>query len=237
VLQQYPEIAVIEIDFVLLCDGEEPELLASHDYEPGSLVRATPLKAWIEMVVLQQKRLLWLDLKTRLSLWTLMSEPRSRLDVPLLLGLLNQLQRHFRKHCNYDIRKQLLLGCQDEQVYRLLCELNAQQSHAWRLLLDLPFADSYIHKKMMPDALANEWMQETYRLYAYAETLESSGSEGRRYICLDTSFFESTDAVKDFIQRSTLPRHSVLVLYSYPRTAPALSVPGYTILMQYDYTT
>jgi hypothetical protein len=232
VLQRYPEIAIVEIDFVLLCEPE-PVLLSSHDYEQQSVERGATLEEWVKLVVLEQKRLLWMDIKTRLGFWSLLSEPEKRLDVALLLALMRKMRRHFLKHCGQDVQQRVLLGCQDEPVYKALLALNNQEKHPWRVLLDLPFATSYIGQMLLPDEWINNWMQETYVQYPY----EQDGAVGQQYVCLDRNFFTNNRQLEDFIQCSGIARNSVVIVYSYPRTAKPLRVPGYQIMMQCDYTT
>jgi hypothetical protein len=234
VLERYnAEIAIMEIDFVQW--GEK--FLSSHDYQQESIQQGSPLVEWIAVVVIKYNKTLWLDLKSQHDVITLMgwcgSDTTFKFDARALLKSLNAI----RKTLNRRIEERIWISCQDEEVKESLIYFNGSTHtghQRWRIVNDIPFISSYIWKYFLPLSALHLYVRNAFLTYNYEGTVVNDQAP---VICIDRSFFPDSQSLVAFIEESSIPTHSILILYTYQRSEPKITLAGgYTVVMQYDYT-
>ena len=232
VLERNREIKVIEIDFVQVGD----DFISSHDYSRENIANGSTLREWIHAIVLRRKKILWIDIKSHVDVIALgCCNTRFKFDCAPLLKALARLCRETKRR----LQDHVWLSCQDSEVRSALIHYNntriTDENKRWLIATDIPYVPSYICKLFLPQSVftwVNEWMfSDTFMELDYT-------SSRALIVCIDRTFFSSDEKLIDFIEQSTIPPGSTIVLYTFEehRLTP-IDVLGYKIIMQYDYYT
>ena len=225
VIKCYNEIKVIEIDFVQVGD----DFVSSHDYKPESISNGSPLREWIDHVVLDSKKILWIDIKSHIdALAFTCCDVRFKFDC-------RQLFRVLAKICNETkqrLQNRVWLSCQDSEVRDTLLMYNnkLKLQHRWIVLTDIPFVYSYVCKYLLPFS-AYEWIHN--HVFSYFVAYDFGEAP---VICIDQSFFPNDAKIVSFLEHSLILPGTTIILYTFERGHPPIEALGYNIIMQYDYT-
>jgi len=235
VLATNPEIAVVEIDFVQVGD----DFVSSHDYTQENITNGSPLCKWIEEVVVKRDKVLWVDIKSRIDFmaYCCCCDMRFKFDCAALFNVLARIYKTFKRR----LQDKVWLSCQEKEVRDGLIRRNNRLDarHRWTVATDIPFVYSYAVnacRYVLPSSLSN-WLQDR----VFADLLVYDFDATRIYadtaivVCIDRSFFPDVERLARFIEDSTIPLGSKIILYTFERTQPAITVAGYEIIMQYDY--
>jgi hypothetical protein len=134
ILDENPEIDIIEIDFVVF----ENQYISAHDHDV--VIDGSSLEEWIDMIM-ERNKILWIDLKdTSLSFFI---NSYTTLNVELLFNILNDLHL---KYNNLD--KHILIGCQYIHVYEQLIKNNINK---FTIIQDLPRDKMYVLEAITPN--------------------------------------------------------------------------------------
>ena len=235
VMQKYSAIKVMEIDFVQVGD----DFVSSHDYSADSIKNGAPLRKWVEQVVLKRKKILWLDLKSHIDFFAFTCcDVRFKFDCRQLFRVLAAICNETKQR----LQDRLWLSCQDCEVRETLIRYNnrLKERHRWIIATDIPYVYSYACKYLLPLS-AYSWIHDHVFSYfkEYDFTTTTVGVEFNKppVVCIDHSFFPSDTKLIQFIEQSTIPPGSTILLYTFQsHDYPPIEVLGYTIIMQYDYT-
>lgn len=207
-LVKYPEIGIVEIDFVY----HEFNFISSHDYTDENISLGSTLEEWLQHII-YMKKLLWIDIKD--CILSILSDKFIEFDIIAFYKYLSKLEIEFP-----NLKDHLLISCQYSNTYEKLVKYNTDyiivhdmpQDYAYALvkLRELDFIDSLIHEKIQ-SAL--------------------KGITG--IVSLDKIFFNNVDEITKFI--NTLETKTIIV-YSYDLHDTNIPiVPGKHIIYQYNY--
>jgi hypothetical protein len=224
------EIKVVEIDFVQI--GHD--FISSHDYKPENVSNGSSLREWVHALVIQRKKILWIDIKSHVDIIAFtLCDVRVKFDCAPLFNALARLCRETKRR----LQDNVWLSCQDSEVRHALIRHNntrIKERNRWLIATDIPYVPSYACKAYFPHAVFS-WFNE----YVFGNTFMTLDYTETRalIVCIDHTFFWSDASLISFIEESSIPAGSTIVLYTYerPREVP-IEVLGYTIIMQYDYT-
>jgi hypothetical protein len=225
------EIDMYEIDFV----SYHGRLLSAHDYDVDQMTRGSPLEEWLDFVVAERRKILWLDVKENLAIY--MACGFAQFDCAALFQTLAHKRDQFINATGgaLDLTDYVIIGCQEPALHARIVAKNrrlARRHHySWRMILDAPSVASYYWQYVLPSFLKpwlRDWMcqdfaRSNYRHYAV--------------ISIDQSFFESRAEILDFIRSLRLGGSGTMIIVnSYARSEPRLQLDDHHIVMQYDYT-
>lgn len=223
VLERYAEIDVVEIDFVSYCG----EIWSAHDYALDQIEQGATLRQWVELVVLQHRKVLWLDIKE--NCWWYCNWMYGQFDARLLFRRLRALTAIVAQH-GVDLRQHLWIGCQQLALRQRLLDMNRYHKHRFCMMLDAPTLWGYVAQRLMPCVCL------TPTLSAWlADELRKTDMAPYGVLSVDQSFFATTAELQRFLRALRLPPDLRVVLNSYARSVAPVRVRGVQIVMQYDY--
>ncbi len=238
VIRCTPEIGILEIDFVQVGD----DFISSHDYVAENIKNGSPLLQWIEQVVVKRGKTLWIDVKSHVDFMTLCGcfcgDIRFKFDCRALFSMLAKICNTLKQR----VQHKVWLSCQDKEVRESFIRYNRRLKpiNRWTIVTDIPFVYSYAVNAcqyLLPNTFYS-WIQDR----AFHDFLTYNFEVTRIYadvpvvVCIDRSFFATNERIIRFVEDSTIPLGSIVVLYTFPKTEAPIVIPGYEIIMQYDYT-
>lgn len=222
------EIGIYEIDFLSF----HGDIYSSHDYNIKAIQNGSKLKEWIEFIIFQKRKILWLDIKEnyRFSF----NCGFERFDTEVLFSRLEEA-RDFYRTFDFDITPFVWLGCQEVDLHREIIVYNKRLQKSgkkkWEIILDMPSVESYIWRILTFSQL-NHWIVNNIRNQYF------DGHYGKYHIItIDKIFFYSREEILDFIQSLNLSKGMKIIVNSFPLSEPPLQLQGHHIITQYDYTT
>lgn len=223
VLRRHEEIDIVEIDFVSYCG----EIWSAHDYSLDQIEQGATLQDWVELVVVQHRKVLWLDVKE--NCWWYMNWMYGQFDARLLFRRLRAIGADLAKR-GIDLRQHLWIGCQQLALRQRLIEMNRFHKHRFCMMLDAPTLWGYVAQRLAPcvcvTPLLSAWL---------SDELKQTDMAPYGVLSVDQSFFASSQELQRFLRTLKLPPNLRVVLNSYARNVPPLRVKGVQIVMQYDY--
>lgn len=222
------EIGIYEIDFLSF----HGEIYSSHDYNMQAIQNGSPLSEWIEYIVFQERKILWLDIKE--NYWFEFNCGFEKFDVPCLFSRLSEIRSDYLSKYKFDIIEYIWIGCQERDLHRKIYLENKASSHVnqrWEIIMDMPTVATYALQRIVPhcmDDILYERIREEYVEYV----------SQRKYniMTLDKLFFHSLEQMKFFIQSLKLPLDSIVILNSFDRSVQPIEIVGSHVIMQYDYS-
>jgi hypothetical protein len=213
ILNENPEIDIIEIDFVLF----ENQYISAHDHE--LIVDGSSLQEWIDMII-ERNKILWIDLKdTSLSFFI---NSYTTLNVELLFNILDVF------HLKYPLlHEHILIGCQYIHVYEQLMKNNINK---FTIIQDLPRDKMYVLEAITP----NEYITllENVVLDSIIEDTNS------KIIAVDKKFF-SDIRLNDLL--SNINNDIIIIMYNFKKSDNLSYIKNTRyikdkhIIYQYDY--
>lgn len=233
VLEAHPEIDIVEIDFV--CHNEQ--YISMHDYTALGLLEGSHLTEWIDLVVVQRGLMLWVDLKPRWDLVSMLCDT-SEAETLCLMRYLDALRNsHLTRMPPRDIRHSVLLASQDYTLSRALGRFNSllPPDRRWCISEDVPFVGSYILQWVLPYGWQNTLNEAVRRRFAAYDFSHAT------VVSIDALFFEYDVALLgEFIRgNATLRPETWIILYSFDREKQAhpITLDGYPhIITQYNHS-
>jgi len=235
VLKTNREIGVVEIDFVQVGD----DFVSSHDYTQEGIQNGSTLLEWIQEGVVNRGKILWVDIKSHVDFtaYFCCCDMRFKFDCRALFRALGQIYKRLKQR----LQDNVWLSCQDREIRDAFIRENnrLKACNRWTIATDIPFVYSYAVnacRYVFPTSMYN-WLQDR----AFADLLNYDFDATRIYldrpvvVCIDQSFFPSVERLIKFIEDSTIPLGSKVILYTFSKEQPPIVVPGYEIIMQYDY--
>ncbi len=247
IVEKHDNIDILEIDFIVYNEN----LISSHDFDSSSVLNGSPLKDWIDFVIIEKGLILWIDLKVRLDVWAWIWD-HSSYTAHFFFDSLQSLRQYYIETHNIDIRRFIMLTCQDYDTrcrieYELLHDqrkeiaiiMNHQPSSGsaspilpprWLLVYDLPFNISYILQYILPKecySMINTYVYNHFVRYDFSQST---------IISIDLSFFDDNiNKIYKFIRESNIKEETKIILYNFPLNKEPIKLEGYDIIMQYDY--
>lgn len=222
IMQKYPEITIMEIDFILYND----KLVSSHDYTSISILNGSLLEEWIDLVVVQYGKKLWIDLKPNVSVYALFYS--NAVDFARCLFERLEEKRDLTRNM-IDIKPHIIISSQDTAIVEEVDLLNHQRG--WRTLCDVPRLKRYIMQAFLPPGL-QEWLNDM----VYDELTFQYDFSGFNMVAIDKSFFDhDIQRLFRFIEKSNIKEGSTIILYNFKMNIAPLVHPKYNIVMQYDF--
>lgn len=215
------EIGIYEIDFISF----HGEIYSSHDYTTEAIQNENKLSAWIEYVVIERKKILWLDVKE--NYWFYLNCGFERFCVTTLMERLKSAWTFCQKKYSVDIVPLVWIGCQERSVH---AQIRRENRGKWQMILDLPTVNTYIVRKLTLGLLGDLYLEKVRNDY-----LESPYKK-YKIITLDQLFFRSIEEILWFIQSLRLPSDITIVVNSFPLSVPPLTLKNHHIITQYDYS-
>lgn len=222
------EIDIYEVDFVSFHDT----IVSAHDYDLDKVALGSTLEEWIAYFVLEQRKVLWLDVKENLAIYV-HACGFAQFNCPALFAILEQQRDALQRvDPTLDLVNHIILGCQEDNLHaRLKQACGGNPLHQpWHMILDAPTVWSYVLQYVTPeclkprlrDTICEEFKHSTYREYSV--------------ISIDQSFFADREDIVQFIKELKVDTRMMIILNSFPRHYEPIVIPGYYIVMQYDYT-
>ena len=226
------EIDMYEIDFV----SYHGRRLSAHDYDVDKMTRGSLLEEWIDFVVAEQRKILWLDVKENLDIY--MACGFAKFDCHALFATLAykraQLAQAGATGQPLDLADYVIIGCQEPELHaRIVAKnqrLRRRHHYSWRMILDAPSVSSYYWQFVLP-ALLKPWLRDWV-----CQDFRHSNYRQYSVISIDQSFFASRQEILDFIRSLHLAPDVMVIVNSYARSEPPLALDNHHIVMQYDYT-
>lgn len=237
-LEREREIAIVEIDFVsVLCHDGKTRFFASHDYphsaEDPLCCEENALEAWLRLVCLEQGRTLYIDLKARHHVTSLIF-PMDAQDKVDCIALFDLLQSAAVELKSVDLRERVWLASQDRDVAHRITETNRERQLGWQIMVDLPYIEAYA--KSIALGCLWPWNQEGNERLC-ARYLADCDLSSVALLSLDCGIFGGLELIEEFVRAANLRRDVTLVLYAFPRSTPAPRslAADYSVIMMYDY--
>lgn len=223
VIEEYREIDIVEIDFVSFGD----DIVSSHDYDIDIISFGSVLQDWIESIVVEHRKILWIDIKENLFIY--LNWMYNTFNVPLLLRKLQLIRRIIYKDRGCDITPYVWIGCQDGDLLNHIIRENDTMKHPWKIMLDMPTVSSYIYQHISPPCFS--------RLLEDMVIDEFKNKPVRQYdiIAIDQSFFNTMTSLIQFIKSLNLRPETNVILYTFKERVDAPRIKNINIIMQYDY--
>lgn len=217
ILREYPEIDIMEIDFVFYNN----DIVSSHDYSAHNILHGSSLSEWIEMVVIKHKKILWIDMKPDLSIGAFLW-PSFKEEVACLFSILRSFKR--------GIGNSLMITSQDPSITEEIN--NTPIDMKWPTATDIPYLSSYIWQYILSPGL-QVWNDDSIYKYFATEYDFSPYS----IVAIDKSFFaHDIDKVFRFISECNIGEGTTVILYNFKRGVPIIHSEYCNIVMQYDYS-
>lgn len=225
VLRRYGEIDVVEVDFISF----RGEIVSAHDYALEQIERGATLQAWVDLVVVQHRKVLWLDVKE--NCWWYCNWMYGQFDARALFRTLRRLRvQLLRASPPLDLHHYIWIGCQQLALRDTLVRMNRWHKHRFTLMLDAPTLWGYVAQRLLPydcaRPLLSAWL---------ADELRHTDRTPFDVLSIDQSFFASDAELTRFLASLRLRAGTRVVLNSYARRVAPLRVPGVQVIMQYDY--
>jgi hypothetical protein len=220
VARQHPEIDIYEIDFVTAPDGR---IVSSHDYAAEAIADGSDVLLWIEAIVVERGKVLWLDVKENLDLY--FAWQYGTFDHALLFA---QLAEARKKWPSAALPQRLWLGCQDvalRKIIRRRCD-----EDGWQFIMDMPAVSGYVWQRLASWCCAPRVNQLVGRQMLHSDYQSAA------IISIDRTFFASPKELKRFVRALQLKPGVIVVLNSFPLSREPILVEDGRIVMQYDYT-
>lgn len=225
IMKENPEIDIYEIDFI----DFKSTFTSSHDYEMHNIDNGSPLKSWIEEVCVRNKKILYVDLKVDVNLAYIFwwGSVEWKFDCRRLFKELEKLRKRYKKKNAINICDYIWLTSQDFDVVKKLNSINKFDEHnKWKCIIDAPYVNYYILQYAMPSCMMNLLGNRTYNDFL---TYDFDCD----IVALDYSFFHEN--IRSFVESSTIKPGSTIVLYSFELGTEPIKIPGYHIIMTYNY--
>lgn len=237
VIRTNEEIRIVEIDFVQVGD----DFISSHDYKPENIANGSPLLEWIRKVVVERDIILWIDIKSHVDFTAFCCgccDMRFKLDFRALFTVLARICKTLERK----VQDRVWLSCQDRDVCDSIIRFNNSRlkpANRWTVVTDIPFVYSYAVnacRYVLPSLVYN-WLQDR----VFTELKEHDFERTRIYsnlpivVCIDKSFFATNERIIQFVEESSIPLGSLIVLYTFEEPTEPITIQGYEIIMQYDY--
>ena len=220
-IRAHTEIDIVEVDFIHYRDA----LISAHDHDATQILNGSGLEEWIQLVVIEQKRILWIDMKARMD-WMAFFVHYSEETARLLMRKLNKLQRRYIK--TLDLRHWIMITCQDHELNALIQQYNRA---GWEVVADVPFAWSYFFKWYMPQDVQG-WVDE----YVYDYFTERYDFTPYAIVSIDVCFFNNDlREVLRFLKHTNIKKDAFIVLYNFKQGTPPVTLQGYNVITQYDF--
>lgn len=224
--RHHTEIGVMEIDFVNVRD----DFVSSHDFSASNINAGSPLIDWIKLVVLKYEKILWIDLKSHHDFLGLFCcDVRFKTDCKLLFDVLSRIRRTTR----HRIETNIWISCQDSDVKDQLVRHSGLANNRWIIVNDIPFVGSYLQQYVLPRDWLTRLMLSVFRDYDFEATI--SLHNPHPVVCIDRSFFVTLQKLIAFIEDSSIPLGSTVLLYTFDATEEPFQIEGYNLIFQYDY--
>jgi len=237
VLRQNAEVAIVEVDFISLSPGR---FVASHDYSESSYEYGETLDAWLRFICLEQRKIIYLDLKARLPLLALLFhyDAQERFDCAGFFLLLNRLadelsatvKKRKKRGRHFNLREHVWVACQDEEVSRRLFALNEARGYGWRMIADVPHIETYLTYYLTPlcclGSMLQPRMADRYADYDFSHTT---------VVAIDCRCIAGLQAIEAFVRASNIRRGTTLVLYAFERSVEPIKIDGHPVIMMYNY--
>lgn len=235
------EIDIYEVDFV----SAGSRVVSAHDYNAEQISTGSPLEEWIDFFVVQQRKILWLDVKENIPLISTLTCGYDKFDWRALFQILEaKRDQAFRNHLEHhsghaddalpeplDITNYVIVGCQDAELHdRIVRENRKRHQRRWHIILDSPGVWAYVLQYLTPGFLKPQlcdYVCDQFRELRY-----------HRYniISIDQSFFSSQRALVDFIKSLQLSPRVMIIVNSYDRQVEPIVIENHYVVMQYDYS-
>jgi len=227
------EIDIYEIDFVSF----HGRIISAHDYDIDKINQGSELHEWIDFVVVQRRKVLWLDIKENLDIY--LACGYAKFDCDALFSVLEYKRQQLltRSTDAIDLTQYVIIGCQEKELHAKIVHRNNNQLYQqrngqkWRMILDAPNVWSYVLQYITPALLLPH-------LHNYiCNDFRHSGYERYGAISIDQSFFASPQDIVDFIRSLKLRPETLVIINSFTRNVAPITVEGHdNVIMQYDYT-
>jgi hypothetical protein len=227
VLKNYPEIDIVEIDFVY--DASNNSFVSSHDYSDELMKKGSSLVDWIEAMVSLNK-ILWIDIKDVITTflgWNLFS----KFNAKAFSSLIRQ-QAIVWTEKGVNLYDHIIIGCQWEWLYK---DIQKRLGISTRIVHDLPYGQAYVGS-----VLCGQCCRPSVVENVQATMLRDiNRNKNMHIVCIDHSFFTDVRDLKQFLD--SLPSHvHQCVLYSYKQGEAHpqdLANSDLNVIIQYDYKT
>lgn len=232
------EIDIYEIDFV----SYYGRIVSAHDYDIDKIARGSDLHEWIDFVVVQRRKVLWLDVKENLDIY--LACGFAKFDAQALFDTLaykraQVLNQHRERDGDggskkpLDIANYIIIGCQESELRADLVFRNRLQQHGfrWHMILDAPDVWSYVLQYLCP-ALLKPYLRD----FVCNEFQQNSEYHHYGVISVDQSFFASRRDITAFIESLRLAPNTLVIINSFARDVAPIAIANHYIIMQYDYT-
>lgn len=230
--QNIDDINIMEIDFIQY----NGEFVSTHDETCEGILNGSLLEKWIDFLVIENHKILWIDLKPK-GTWVSFLFQSSLFEVNLLLNKLKYLRKYYKQNNNIDIKNYIMIGSQDPKVRKEMQRLNILERYMggneseWLIIIDIPNVNAYITQWCLPYCF-----QYKLDIYVYNRFMSYDFSKSP-LIAIDMTFFENdVDHVFEFIKNNkTIKHNSFIILYSFKRSHPPVHLENYHIIMQYNF--
>jgi hypothetical protein len=219
------EIDIYEVDFVSF----RGQIVSAHDYDIAKIGSGSPLEQWVDFVVVEQRKVLWLDVKENLPVY--LACGFENFDHEALFDVLKHKREMVAAREGLDIAHYIIIGCQEPVLHaQIAAHSRHLRGYQWRLILDSPSVWSYVLQYITPHCLKphlREYICNDFRHSAY---------HNYDAISIDQSFFSSRDEIVAFIKSLSLGPETMIIVNSFPRTYAPIVIDGHYVVMQYDYS-
>lgn len=225
VLEKYPEIDLIEIDFVY--NTSTQSFVSSHDYTDELMEKGSSLSEWIEAII-PLKKTLWIDIKdnpTTMFGWKIFS----KFNTKKFSSLLFQEEAKWTKR-GVNLYDHIIVGCQWEWLYQDIIKLFGK---GVCIVHDLPYAPAYVGD-IICGRMCESAVNESTQIIMLRDIKKS---KNMKIVCIDHAFFNDVDDLKNFLE--SLPDCvEQCILYSYKQGEPYpqnLANTNLKLIIQYDF--
>ncbi len=233
VIEAHPEIDIVEIDFV----SHNGQYVSMHDYSVLGLLEGSLLIDWVELVVVQHARMLWIDVKPKWDIVSILCDTAEAETVSLMRHLDQLRVIYMARQQPRDLRHSVFLASQDATMSHALRRFNSllPQERRWCISEDVPFLGTYILQRVLSygwqDTL-NRAVQERFAHYDFSHAT---------VVSIDALFFDyNVTAMCEFIRANgTLRPETWIILYSFERSQlpEPVTLEGYPhIITQYNHS-
>lgn len=232
ILERNPEIAIMEIDFIGVNNNTGWHFVSSHDHDKGEILRSSPLEEWLQFVIVENERQLYIDVKARVDIMSLLGI-ESKFPTLFFFLYMQQQRTTIKETYKLDIRDFLFIGCQYGEIKEELKRLNNQYSEddRWTLIDDLPLYGAYVRDAILRP-LGMGFIVDWY-VKSFLSEYDFSQSH---LVSLDRKFFHDDAELLDLIGRVNLPPGARIVIYNFDLSHRTVTAEGFSVIMQYDYT-
>jgi hypothetical protein len=222
VIEQHgAEIDIYEIDFVSVGN----KIISSHDYIDHKIKRGSKLSRWIDLVVVEHRRILWIDVKENLAIF--MACAYGKFNADALFSSLDRSRRRIMRDFGFDILHYIWIGCQDLDLRSYIHRTSGE----WRVIMDMPSVTNYIWQYATL-GLAKGWL-----CRKVCQEFKESDYKDYDVVTIDQSFFFTRKDIKKFIMSLDLDPSIPIVINSFDRDVKPIKIRNHHIIMQYNYTT